>query len=427
MRTRAQASVIWPILVGLAAGGLSLWRVYLANEAFLSTQVWAEDGLFPLCVRRDGIADCLLQPFAGYLLLLPRLLAAIVAVSPFDAWPLTTNLVAAILAAVCGGLAFVVLRNVGVRTAFAVVIALLPVAAPIVGFEAVNVYASGYMPLLFLVTLAVSLPGRHTHPWWIGIGLLVAAMTIPTTAVLVLPIILWCVRRRTAIREAFIMLVFLFAGLAMQAVVMLGAPERRNLEVTWDAIVAWVQSTPGAVLTVWPGIWFGPATAFDNFPLAPSPVTGWLIVGAWAVGSVWLMARASDQGVSIGLLMLVGLMVGAIPAVTGYASNRYFVVPVLLLIAAGMLALDARLARRPVWVPWILVALVAVLWWSALPASPFRGTTFPSWPDQVAALDAQCASDPGKVVAVRFSPDWPPVNADGSDAELARITCLKLR
>ena len=67
MRPWLKASV-----VGLAAAIISLARIVLVNHSALSDLLWAEDGLFPLCVRKVGFFQCLTDPFAGYALGVPR-------------------------------------------------------------------------------------------------------------------------------------------------------------------------------------------------------------------------------------------------------------------------------------------------------------------------------------------------------------------
>jgi hypothetical protein len=426
MHVRTRSTAIGALLIALLSAGVSLGRIWLSNSTFLSSQVWAEDGLFPLCIRRDGFAECLAQPFAGYFLFVPRVLAQIVAWTPFASWPVATNLVAAALAALCGAAGFLILRNAAVRLPFAALIALLPVAAPIVGFETVNVYASSLIPLMFVMALAVSLPASRSHPWWIGVGLILTAMTVPTAVFLFLPLAALMYRGLRSRRDTMIMAAFLAAGLVVQLAIMITAPEGRELSVTWDAFLLWLESMPGAVLTVWPGLWFGQAGVLGFFSTAPSVLTPWFLLIAVVIGGTGLTIRGRGRGLTIGLLLLLGLFASAAPSLTGYPSNRYFVWPVLLWSAAGFLALDRWLAPRGRIVPWMTVVLVAALWWSAMPASGLRVTIAPPWPDQLVLLQGACAGDPGKVVDVKFSPDWPPPEENGSYTPLIKAMCFKL-
>ena len=141
-------------------------RILLANGQALTTLVWAEDGLFPLCVRAHGPVACATDPFSGYLLLLPRLVAWPVSLVPIDQWPLATNLAAAVLAGTAAVLAVLVLRAAGTGVVASGLVALLPVVAPIMGFEAINATGSSYMLLVFVAALAVCFPPQGRFPTW---------------------------------------------------------------------------------------------------------------------------------------------------------------------------------------------------------------------------------------------------------------------
>ncbi len=74
VRGQPQAAVIG-LGVALGAAALSILRLLLQSGNSMGELVWAEDGLFPLCIRKAGVWECLSDPFAGYLLGVPRLLA----------------------------------------------------------------------------------------------------------------------------------------------------------------------------------------------------------------------------------------------------------------------------------------------------------------------------------------------------------------
>ena len=129
---RRGAATTWlAVAAALVAGALSVGRLLLANGSALSNLVWAEDGLFPLCVRAHNVASCAVDPYSGYLLLVPRLVAWPVSLVPMDSWPMATNVAAAVLAALLAALAVVVLRAGGSGGVAAVVVALLPTIVPI--------------------------------------------------------------------------------------------------------------------------------------------------------------------------------------------------------------------------------------------------------------------------------------------------------
>jgi hypothetical protein len=231
-------------------------------------------------------------------------------------------------------------------------------------------------------------------------------LTIPTAAVLFLPLLVQAVRQQTSWSRTLLMSASLAIGLALQFAVILSAPERRNVGGSMEALTAWVHNMPDAVLTYWPGMSFGETRAFGyGFPLPPFEPTGWLVIlGILGLG-LWAVIRT--RAVGVGLLLLVGLGVGALPALTGEASNRYYVVPLLLWAAAGVIALDRAVPRhRAAIVSGVLVSLL-VVWWPAYAVSAFRGQSTPNWQSEVTRIRAECTADPAAVVDVRFAPDWP--------------------
>ena len=111
---------------------------------------------------------------------------------------------------------------------------------------------------------------------------------------------------------------------------------------------------------------------------------------------------------AVGLLLLTGVVVGAVPTIIGGANNRYFVVPLLLWGAATMVALDPIVRRARWWVVALVIAVVAVIWSPMFPASWFRTMPAPPWTAEVERVVASCTADPGKSERIIFSPYWPP-------------------
>lgn len=421
-------TVVGALLVGILGAAVSLARILATNHDALSTLLWAEDGLFPLCVRKESLGACLVDPFAGYLLLLPRAVAGPVSWFPMEQWALAANLGAAILAGLAAAAVYVVLQRQHLMTGTSAFVALLPVLAPVVGFEAIGVTASGYMLLLYVMAIALAFPSqRPAAVWWYSVGLLVTALTIPSAAVLFLALIVQALRRRTSWRSTGIMSASLAVGLAGQLAVMLSAPERRDVSGSMEALDAWVQSMPSAVLTYWPGMSFGETTVLGGFPVTPFAFTGWVVVlGILAVG-IGLAGAGRGRGIGIGQLLLVGLGIGAIPALTGEPNNRYYVVPLLLWAAAALIALDAAVSvhRVPI-LSGVIVGLL-VVWWPAYPASQFRGNSAPNWQAEMARIHAACAQDPWGTIDVRFTPDWPRPETVVTEPTTSIATCASIR
>ena len=405
---------------------LSLARLARTNATALESALWAEDGIFPLCVAKADALTCLVDPYAGYFIFLPRVLAIPISSLPIESWALAANITAAVSVGVLALVSFLSLTRWGLSPLWSTLVALVPVAAPIVGFEAINVYASIYMPLIFTMTIVLVTWTRHRQPWWPAIGVLITALTIPSAVVLLVPLVVIVWRRLIALRDAVIVGFGLVAGLIVQLVVSLTADNPRQIVVSFDSLRGWVDNVPVALTTVWPGLSFGPAPIFEIFTTPVQTATGWLVVAAIAGLAIWLVARPSRVRNALGSMLLVGLAVGAIPTVIGYANNRYFVIPVLLWIAAGLMALGSHAWRRPTLVWGLTAAIMVFAWWPAFGASDWRASASPSWELEANRLVETCRADPGAVVDLLFTPDWPMPYVDLSEPTTNRVPCLSL-
>lgn len=410
-------------IAALVAAALSVGRILLANGSALTDLIWAEDGMFPLCVRGHGVLACMTDPFAGYFLFLPRLLAWPISVLPIDSWPLATNLTAAAIAAGAAALAVLILRATGAGVIASGFVALLPVLLPISGLEMINAVGSMYMLLAFVGALAVCFPPRNGFPTVAyAIGALLIALTIPSSVVLILPLVIQLARKRIPARGGLITLVGLVAGLAVQAVVAVTAVDPRRVAVSTDSLREWANGVPNALLTLLPG----QSALNDDGTLGVSVsvgIVGLIVVALVLVGGVALVALRDKTANGLGLLILVGLAMGAIPALSGYANNRYFVIPVVIWTAAALIAVDHYVPGRRELVVGVTAIVLTALWVQALPASTFRSTALPPWPQTIAEARSSCANDPNATVAIVFSPAWPFADAKWYGVTSNLITC----
>ena len=423
----SRPSLFWPwvLLVGIASGLISLGRLTLAQPQAVSEVLWAEDGLFPLCIHKADFYTCLADPFAGYLLFLPRVFAWPVSLLPIESWALATNLIAAIFAGGVSAAVFGILVRANIGWFAAGVSALLATAAPMVGLEAINAVGSVYLLLLFVLTVAVAFPSARVRSGlgfgWIAIAILglVTALTIPTTVVVAVLVLFQALTRRLSVKVAVTWIVAMGIGLLAQAWVVLTAEARRPISLGWESLNSWADAIPISILTYWPGLSIGEYGFFDNFTLAPISWTGWLFALALlGLGVITLVrgVRSGDSGnrlIGIGLLVLAGLGLGLIPTAIGFANNRYFVVPLLLWGTALLVALDPWLRRARAWVLALIVVVTLVVWWPAMPASTFRSTPAPPWTEEVARVKAACKAAPDALERPIFSPFWPPNWGDG--------------
>ena len=409
------------LLVGVIAASISIGRLWLANPAAPHEVLWAEDGLFPLCIRKADFFTCLAEPYAGYFLFTPRVLALPVEMLPWQYWALASNILAALLAGVIASVVFLIARRARLHRYICFAIALLPFIAPMTGLEAINSVSSSYMLLLYASTIALVLAGMARPSRWsavvVGALLLVTSLTIPSAVVLVPLVIAQLIRGAISTKVAASWMGAVVVGTVMQVIAALSADSRREINLDAGSLTSWANSIPTSLLTYWPGLSIGEHVLFTNFRLASFPLTGWLFAvgitfaGFFLLGSGWrLMSQAQAPA---GLLLLAGLGFGVIPTAIGEPNNRYFVVPLALWGAAVLLLLESRISRARPWVLAVATGLVLVIWWPAIPASEYRTTPAPPWTDEVARVEAKCVSDPAFVDRPIFSPFWPPNWGDG--------------
>jgi len=412
------------VLIAVIAGAISVGRLLWRNPEALTQVLWAEDGLFPLCVEKSGYLSCLFDPFAGYLIFLPRVLAGATAVFPPSQWALVANLIAGALAGIACGWAWWWLRRFGIGIVASAAGSLLLVLAPIVGLEALNVVASGYMPLLLVGTIALAFPLKPYPAKSAAVLLLIAGLTIPSAAVLLLVLALQVLVGAIRKRAALWLVGGLLMGLLVQAVVALTSDVPRPVSLGWESLRTWVELVPTAVLSFWPGLNLGEETVFTNYVSTPASWTGWILILAILVWGFWLIVLRRDRLRGAGILLVVGVIVGAIPSVIGYTNNRYFVVPCILWAVALLVCLDPVIRRlRPLFLV-LIGALVLIIWWPSLPASAWRTTAAPPWQGEVARVAAHCIADPTLTERPVFTPFWPPNWGDGlSEPSHPNLSC----
>ena len=419
-RVAARAGAVPVLIVGVVAMLVSAGRLWLTDRSALTEVLWAEDGLFPLCIRKADFATCLGDPFAGYLLLLPRLLAWPVSVAPWESWAIAANVLAAVLAGLVSAGVLVIARRFGLGWFVSIVLALLPVIAPMTGLEAINALGSSYMLLLYISALVIVLPPadrslRDSRPSLILIALLLllTALTIPSSVVLLAALLIMLLRARIAVLQAGVWAAAIALGLVAQFFVAINAEVPRAITFGTETLNAWADAIPVALLTYWPGLTIGEYPLFTNFTLSPVGITGWLMVAILGLVGLGLIVRGNERQLAAGALLWSGLGLGLIPSAIGVPNNRYFVVPLLLWGAAVLVLLDPVIRRTRWWITAAITAVVLVVWWPALPASTFRATPAPPWTTEVQRIEAQCAADPGFVDRPLFTHFWPPNWGDG--------------
>ena len=400
------------LAVGATAFVVSLARLLATNPQALSTLVWAEDGLFPLCVKQHGYLACLLDPYAGYSLFLSRTLAVPVSWFPLEAWPYSTNLVAAASLGVLSALIAWTLVRSGVGRAFAFLAALVPTAAPIVGFEAINAAGSAYMSLLVLGALMVSLPSAVLVPKWVLFTvLLVTALTMPSAAVLFAPLGVMTLVRHRSVDRFVLGSLGLLVGLVVQGITAITTENPRPVSLSSDSLRGWVEGLPTAITTLWPSdVVLGPTGVLESPSAIGDVSVGWLALSTLVIAVAVTVAIGIRTRVelvfSIGIFLGTGILLGAVPAIGGFANNRYYVVPVVAIAMAAVLIASMLGARREILGIGVIGAVMIVLWWPGFAASSYRATASPQWLPMLFERQQVCL-DGAQAVPLTFTPNWP--------------------
>lgn len=411
-------------VVGLISSVISLGRLYITDQEVLTELVWAEDGLFPLCVDNHGYWDCLWDPYAGYLLFLSRTLAVPVAYTPLDSWPLATNLVAAISYGAMSILMYWLLIRIPIPRLAAAFAALAPVLLPIVGLEAVNTAGSLYMVLLVAAAIAVSANFERPLPAWVLPTLLfVTALTIPVALVLAVPLVVRYLRNTITRAQLLTSAIALATGSALQFAVIIGAVGQRPVSVTSASVSGWIEGVATAsaglvgfrleLLSTGQMSWISDST---NLAL------GIALILAMAFVALAMLRKPNCE--TPALLIASGLAMSAVPSVLGLNNNRYYVTLSALVVVAIIITLTTDNTKTRKIAAAVIAGALFVLWIPSFPATEFRATPEPRWNYMLDEARARCIAEPERVdVVLRFSPVWPYDDTELTVLNQSLISC----
>lgn len=396
--------------------------------------IWAEDGrVFLSDALEENSIVLLFRPLAGYMHLVPRILAGIAAMLPLGAAALVFSVGPAIIVSCLGLYSIVAFREVvpslWARVAIGALVGLLPASAT----ESANNAANLHFYLVFGAIAALFHQPRSWAGTIIGSSFaFVAATSDPRTALL-LPLGLWTLSRGTQYRK--VISLALLVGLLLQALVLVASF----------------------------GFGIDPTTGlsepqFDQSRLDHIPVLyGVRVVSHLIVGDRWIVAAWDGLGnwlAVAGLAGMVAVVVGVVlrppirsigllmlgysvayfsfqamawgtsalwPYGGGWAGNsRYLVVPQLLLVLAAGLLLDHLARERGA--PWrgVLIGFFVAIF--AIVVLHLRVEIIrsdgPRWSTAVARARATCERTGGQV-SIPTSPPWSP---DWS----VRVACPRL-
>lgn len=394
----------------LAGAVIVLLRLEDADRSL----IWAEDGRdFLATAYTGGLGSTLLQPFAGYAHVVPRLASEFVAgFAPIDAVGYWINTAGALVWSTAAVVAFVFTRG-RLRLPLRVLAWLFVLIVPIGSMEVATNIANAHWFLDFaLLMVLFSRSGGVGRIVFGSIVAAAAALSDPLT-VLALPLVLARAVVLPRKREQVVSVAFVVA-LAVQLAVVesttreqqpglfpLGLSKLYVLRVVWQTFAGpatgtVIQKATGLVLPV---------------------IVGLLIVLALVAVILRHRRRAGFAAVTLagsiaftGLVAVLTWKAVSVPAIGQeiYWGSRYWVVPSLLLIMSVLGAIDAvrpdgaRMRRGAAIASAVVVAVLLVS-----SASNFRTPDYkvgPDTADRAQELEEFCRADPTAIGSLEIAP-----------------------
>jgi hypothetical protein len=405
-------------LLGYVAAVAVAWVLVLLRQAGIPAldTIWAEDGaVFLADAVNRPFREVVLEPYAGYALLVPRLLAEVASHLPLEFAS----------AAMSGGSAFVhallaafvyratsCLHHRLVRIALASAVILLPVMAR----EALNNAANLHWALMFAAFWALLwVPSRWELRLIASTVVGLAGLTDPLTLLLAPA----AVMRLVAVggwRDHVVTFAWGSALAVQLAVVANAAPVEPSgaeasiidLAAAYGARVVSINMT-GLKLSEW--LW--PA-AGGLLPVVGLAV-GFLLAIYSATRPAFPIQPVALLAIAVSLLMFGvtqsvrwGDSMSAAATWTMWLhGSRYLIVPTLLLLSAGALVLDRRDPRVPA-AGWKRLRAGVLAWYVAVVAMSFSipndREAGPPWQDALVAARATCSSAGAPEVNVPITP-----------------------
>jgi len=404
------------VLVGAAlALGTILALLRLGLSVSLTT-VWAEDGpIYLQAALTQGFWDAVFSPYAGYLVVVPRLIAEVGALVPLRYAAAAVSIVSALCAALSGLVVWYAsgghLRSPYLRGA----LALLTVLAPAAGQE--TLVSAAYVPWYMLFASFWLLIWRPATLWGAALGgtfLLFTGLSTPG---------LWffaplAALRALAIRDRRDLTIVGAYGLAVavQVPVVLGQEQGEPLWTAdiWTAFVQRVidgglfgQRLGGNLWAHfgWPFLIALMVLLAVGFVLGlrrSGPSARWFVALALPTSLVMFVLSAYQRTVGSNLIWSAGE--------SGGTASRYVLVPALLLVSAVVVTVDAWLRRRgddPRRFSWAVAATVAVLGVGLVISFNMGDTAYrgaPYWEDALESAATKCIAEDEEVAGIATSP-----------------------
>ena len=354
--SRLPAALRWSLVLAGAVGIQLLRR----PETLLRPEFFNEDGqVFYIGTYFGSPLETILRPYAGYLHLVPRLVALLSRLVPVADAPLVTNtaallITAAVCAYIAGGRLSDAIPSAWLRWAIAALVVLLPNSHETLGSIA---YAQWYLGMYLLVAAYATSPRTRGAEAIDLLTLGVASFTGPW-GLLLAPLYAWQARPRPAIRQA---------GTVREP-----APERLH----WDgvrirrALAVWLPSLVQlAYIIVTPAPSVGNGTATVEGAVG---AFGSRFVDAPFLGAVWT-SLLLQAGLPFALLAGLTVGIGGLIVVASRALTVPERVVALYVLGVAIMTtmvrertilggfLDPGVAERYVVVPGLVLAAAAVI------------------------------------------------------------------
>jgi hypothetical protein len=399
-RTFRESDAVRVLSLAVVLGVLLVLR---RPDAFFNAQFWAEDGLvfFADDVLAGGWTS-LLHPYAGYLHVVPRLVAVLADPLPAAYVPLFYNACAIVVAAACCALfasasyRFLIASDT-IRVALCVLFTVAPFADEFIGTISNLQWYLSFGALLLVIAPAPA--GLTLRTVAISVIVLLCSLSAPQT-VLFVPLAMWRAskRRDTAAAPGFA----LIAGVAAQVAMFLS--QRASVAGSgFDALqVATATAVAFSTRVVMSTI-VGSADALQIAAAAPFVAP---IVAAAVLCVIFALVR-KDRPRAVHAAVVTALMVAALVLALSFRGTaalfasfahmtprgeRYFLLPTCLLLVLAGIAIDGARGRARAYLVAVALLLVGVGTAHNVRVTPFIDDRWVEYAPRIAAWRAADAA-----------------------------------
>jgi hypothetical protein len=404
------------VVAALLVLGTVLALLRLGFSDSLNT-IWAEDGpVYLQGALTEGFWHAVFQPYAGYLVVVPRLIAEVAGIFPLDQAAAAISIISAFFAALsglavwvgCGGH----VRNPYLRGG----LALATVLAAAAGQEVL--VSAAYVPwyMLFGSFWLLFWRPRTVGGAAVG-GLFLLATGLSTPGVwFFMPVALLRTVSFRDLRDAALLGPF-FLGASVQVPVILAQEQGESLWTShiWTAYLQRVLDGGLFGQRLGGNLWSDFGWPFLVVLLA-AVIIG-LAWGLWrsAPGPRWLGAIAVLTSFGMFVLSVYQRSVGEnifwSPGTSGGTASRYVLVPALLLVSAGVVFVDEALRRRPATArgfSWPVAAALALIVVAVVTSFDMRSSEFrgrPYWDDALREAATKCVAEGEETAGIATAPE----------------------